>query len=84
MGNSEVVVEPNEAELTTEDTESTEEETQPSILVILSKKIVFGFCAHFSSFKISALRRGIYSCQRSLFLHRAQLGFLYFAGCDCD
>jgi hypothetical protein len=35
MGNSEVVVEPNEAELTTEDTESTEEETQLSILIIL-------------------------------------------------
>jgi hypothetical protein len=35
MGNSEVVVEPNEAELTTESTEDTEEETQLSILVIL-------------------------------------------------
>jgi len=35
MRNSEVVDEPNEAELTTEDTEDTEEETQLSILVIL-------------------------------------------------
>jgi hypothetical protein len=35
MRNSEVVVEPNEAELTTESTEDTEEETQLSILVIL-------------------------------------------------
>jgi hypothetical protein len=35
MRNSEAVIVPNKAELTTEDTESTEEETQLSILVIL-------------------------------------------------
>jgi len=53
---------PNEAELTTESTEDTEEETQLSILIILSKKSLFEFKSPLVILKVGMARRRRPTC----------------------